>query len=451
MRSELRQLILLAIPLILAQLAQTSMSFVDTLMVGRLGSEDLAGIALGSTIFHFLQLVLTGIILAVSPTVSQAHGANNPNEISRAVRQGVWLAVLFALPATLLLWQVEPLLLRMGQNPDTVALSSSYLKAVSFGLLPALCIIALRGLLEGISITKPIMLIGFIGVALNIVTNNALIFGRWGFPELGLVGAGYATSFVYSMMLLAYVIYISKQYASYRILTDLIKPDLSMLASLLRIGIPIGLILGFETGMFAMTALLMGLIGAAELAAHQITMQTASMTFMVPLGLSIATAIRVGQAIGRKDYQRAQTAGYLGIAICAAFMCLTALLFWVFPREIISLYLRLDDPANSQVIQLATGFFALAAAFQIFDGLQVSAAGALRGLKDTRIPMLITLFSYWLVGMGSGILLAFQLGLKGTGLWLGLLIGLAVAGLMLTWRFRHLMYKHSRFLEKPVP
>lgn len=437
LRREIRNLAALALPLILAQLAQNTMSFVDTLMAARLGKEALAGIALGSTSFSFVLLILSGVILAVSPLVAQAHGADKPQEASRAVRQGLWLGLLLFVPAFALFWNAEPLLLHLGQAPETASLSSGYLRAISWGLLPAFGTTALRGLLEGLATTRPIMLFSLIGVGLNIVANNALMFGRWGFPALGLVGTGYATTFVYTAIFLMLALYVTVKFGRYRIFDDLRRPDVKMLYELVRVGLPIAFMLGFEVSMFAATAFLMGLLGSAQLAAHQIALQSASVTFMVPLGLAIATSIRVGQAVGRGNVEAARRAGYVGIGGSVLFMCLSALTFWLAPRFVIGLYLDLGNPANFEVVALATGFLALAAAFQLFDGLQVSASGALRGFKDTRVPMLITLFSYWLVGLGSGTLLCFGFGLGGRGLWLGLVFGLATAAGLLVWRFYH--------------
>ena len=447
LKRETKALFILALPLILAQVAQTSMGFVDTVMVGRLGNEALASIALGSTLFHLLQIVLSGVILAVSPLVSQAVGAGDVRSAGRATRQGLWLACVLFVLGFGVYWNAGSLLLAMGQEPQVVAGSSAYLRAIAWGLLPSLWVTALRGLLEGISKTRPIMLISFVGVGFNILANNALMFGRWGFPELGLVGTGYASALSLTLifvLLASYVFVRQKEYGVFRGFRFLHLPTLR---ELLKVGAPIGLTLGFEAGMFAATSFLMGLLGSEALAAHQIALQTASITFMVPLGLAIATTARVGQAVGRDDLRGAARAGYIGIAMSIVFMCLTALLYWLAPRFIIGLYLGdLSEASNQNVIALATVFLGVAAMFQLFDGFQVSAAGALRGLKDTRVPMVITLFAYWFIGIGSGSLLCFGLGLGGRGLWLGLVFGLAVAGVLLGIRFRHLV-ERERFVK----
>ena len=279
------------------------------------------------------------------------------------------------------------------------------------------------------------MLISFLAVGFNIVANNALMFGRWGFPELGLVGTAYASALAFTLSFILLALYVSRLYGRFAIFSRLRSPDPKMMRDLLVIGVPIALTLGFEVGMFSTTGFLMGLLGQAELAAQQIAMQTASVTFMVPLGLSVATSIRVGQAVGQGDRAASRRAGFTGMAMSAVFMCFTALAFWLAPHFIIGLYLDTSLTENANVVALATSFFAIAAMFQIFDGFQVSAAGALRGLKDTRVPMFITLLSYWIIGIGSGVWLCFGLGLGGRGLWFGLVLGLATAALLLSWRF----------------
>ena len=437
-RQELKTLLILALPLILAQVAQASMSFVDTLMVGRLGSEQLAGIALGTTLFFLVYSLLSGVMFAVNPSVAQAVGAGKPEQASLAVRQGLWLGTLLFIPALLVYWNAGSIFTLMGQNPETVELASAYLRAISWGLLPALWFNALRGLLEGVADPRPIMVISLFGVGFNVLANFALMYGKWGFPELGLVGTGYASTLSYLFIFMLLAGYVSRRFGQYRVFADLRRPNFRAMAELARIGVPIGLQLGFEGSMFYTMVFLMGLLGKAELAAHQIATQTAAVTFMVPLGLSLATSVRVGQAAGRGNREGAKLAGYVGIGSSALFMVFTALTFWLAPQFIIGLYLDVDDLANAEVVRFATIFLGIAAMFQLFDGFQVSASGALRGLKDTRLPMLITLVTYWLIGIGGGVWFCFGLGLGGRGLWLGLVVGLAAAAIALTMRFRHL-------------
>jgi MATE family multidrug resistance protein len=447
---EIRYLAVLAAPLVLAQMAQMSMGFVDTLMVGRLGQAELAGIALGSTVFFFVLTVFMGVVLAVGPMVAQAQGADDRAAVGRAVRQGLWLSLGLSVLAVALFWQASPLLAALGQERDTVARAAAYLKAMAWGFPAAIGFTVLRSFLEGIARPKAIMVIAFFGVGLNILANHALMFGRWGFPELGLVGTGYASAIVYWTMFALGVFYIQLRLSSWRLFATLRRPDPATMREIVAIGLPIGLTLGFETGLFSATALLMGLLGQVPLAAHQIAIQTAAFTFMIPLGMSIAISVRVGQAAGRRDLAAVRRSAAVGIALSLAVMVATALAFWLAPRPIVGLYLDLNDPANLEVAALAVTFLGFAAMFQLFDGLQVSALGALRGLKDTRWPMVITLFAYWFVGLGSGVVLAFGLELGGRGLWLGLVLGLAAAGVLLLARLRWRTTSRGHLLARPV-
>lgn len=444
LRRELAELSLLAGPLVLAQLAQMSMGFVDTLMAGRLGPDALAGIALGSVVFGFVSIVSMGVLFSVAPSVSQAHGAGRPDAAARAARQGLWLAAGLSLPGIALFQVAGPLLALAGQEPATADLAGGYLRAASVGLFPSLALVALRGFLEGLGDARPIMLVLLAGVGLNVLANNAFMFGRWGFPALGLVGTGVATAIVYTAMAVAAAAYLARRYADYRVLRGLRRPDPVTLRELVRIGWPIGLTLGFEAGLFSLTALAMGLFGQQALAGHQIAIQAASITFMVPVGLSIATGVRVGQAAGRGDAVAVRRAGLTGIAAAATVMLGTASLFRFAPMLVVSAFLDPSDPRNAEVVGYATSFLAIAALFQVVDGVQVAASGALRGLRDTRVPMVISLLAYWALGMTTSLVLGFALGFAGRGLWTGLVVGLGAAAILLTWRFLRLSRRPVR-------
>ena len=434
-RTEFRQLAKLALPLVLAQLAQNSMSFVDTLMVGSLGKSDLADIALGSTLFHFVLMIGLGIILAVNPTVSQATGANDEPTCGRALRQGLWLGMFMFFPAFLVLWNSYPILIWLRQSESSALASSQYLQAISWGLLPSLWMVALRGYLEGKSNARPIMVICFVGVALNVFFNYALMFGKYGLPALGLVGTGYASSIVYLCMFLMMLTYVLSKY-QVGLLKEFWKPDFSMLWELVRIGAPISATIAFEGTLFHATAVLMGTIGEDQLSAHAVGLSTASIAFMIPLGLAIATSVRVGNAVGAGSIDKAEIAGRVGMIACVCTMCFTGLLMFLFPRVIVGAFLDLTDPVNKDAINFAVSFLLIAALFQVFDGLQVAANLSLRGLKDTTASMVITLISFWCVGAVAGWLLCFEAGLGGAGLWWGMTAGLGTAAVLLTCRFQ---------------
>lgn len=447
MRTEMRELLLLAGPVVAAQLAQTSLSFIDTVMVGRLGSAALAGVALGNTTFFFVLVLCMGVVVAVGPMVSQAFGAGENEPVGRSVRQGFWLALALALPAFLLLWNVAPLWRLAGQVEETVVLAQAYLRAIAWGIPAFLWFMALRSFVEAVSRPWPVTFIAFTGVGLNIAANYVLMYGHLGFPALGLVGTGWASTFVYwvqFLMLLAYV-QARPRFRVYRLFARLGKPDPEYFRELFRIGWPIGASYGIEIGLFTTTALMIGTLGTVPLAAHQIAIQCAAFTFMVPLGVGIAASVRVGQAVGRGDPLGVRWAGYSGLMLATAFMVCTALVFWLLPEQLVGLYLDLEDPDNTPVISLAVALLGLAALFQLFDGVQVAAAGALRGLKDTRVPMVIAFFSYWLIGLSTGYVLGFVLGWGARGLWHGLVAGLAVAAVLLSQRF---VRSSARLLQK---
>ena len=444
---EVKETLFLAVPIVLAQLAQISMGFVDTVMVGRLGSEELAGVALGNSVFFFFVILCMGVILAVGPMVSQAFGAGEEAPIERSVRQGLWLGFMMTLPAFVLLWNMEPILLLLGQEDATAARAAAYLRAILWGFLPLLWFVALRSFAEGLSRPLPVTIITFFGVALNISANYVLMYGKLGFPALGIVGTGWASTIVYWFLFLALTLYIHilPFFRGYHIFAHIGKPDWEYFRELFRIGWPIGVSLGIESGLFTTTALLVGLFGSFTLAAHQVALQSAGFTFMVPLGVSIAASIRVGHAVGRNDASGVRWAGWVGILIAAVFMLGTATVFWTVPKSVVSLYLDLSSPDNIEVVPIAVSLLVIAAIFQLFDGVQVAAAGALRGLKDTRKPMLIGLISYWMIGLTSGLILSFIVGMEAQGLWWGLVLGLGSAAILLSRRFLGLTQHIERY------
>lgn len=451
-REEFGKLFKLALPLSLAQVAQNTTALVDTVMVGRLGDESLAGIAIGATVFQFTHVVVGGVIHSVNPIVSQAAGAREFDKIGRTIRQGFLLSIVCSIPCFLIYWNAAPILRWMGQEAHVVEMSSSYLRAISFGVLPALLIFPLRGLLEGLSETRPILILCLIGVGLNVLLNDVLMFGKFGFPALGLVGTGVASSAVYTLVFLMMAAYVWIRHARHKVFSRFLKPDLPMIAELLRVGVPIAMSIFFEFSMFAICAFAMGIVGAKQLAAHQIAIQTSAMTFMIAIGIGLATSVRVGMFAGQRDMLGAKIAGQVGMMLGTAAMLLTAILFWTVPEPIISLYLDTTVPENQTVLKYAVSFLAVAAWFQVADGVQVAASNSLRGLKDTKAAMLWTLVAYWLIGIPAGAALGFKLerlggwglGWGGYGLWCGLTIGLAAAALFLAIRF------HSHFRSKEM-
>lgn len=446
--AEIKACLALAIPLAGAQLSQSATAFVDTLMMGWLGRDTIAAGGLGATTFNTLLIIGMSIAGAVSPLVAEAYGAGQPNRVERVVRQGFWLALLLAIPATVLLWNAAPLLQRLGQGADTVALSERYLRAIAWGFFPSMGFAVLRHFVSALSLTRPIIITIIGGTLLNITGNYILMLGKFGFPALGIAGLGWASTLSMWATFLGLSAYVLSQshFKIYRPFQDLHRFEWRVFRELLRVGLPIGGLSVVEVGLFSVTTILMGQLGTVPLAAHQIALQTVALSFMVPLGISFATTVRVGQQLGQGDPKAAQLAGYVGIALSGLFMCIMGTLFWTLPEQIVSLYLNVNDPANADVVPLAKALLAVAAVFQIADGIQVTAAGALRGLKDTYIPMVIGAIAYWGIGLPSGYTLGIHLGFGGTGLWCGLAIGLVIAAAVLTWRFS----MASGIILKPV-
>lgn len=434
---EFRATLRLAGPVVAAQLAHISMSFVDTVMVGRLGPEALAGVALGHTVFFFFAIMGMGMVRAVGPMVSQAVGAEAPAAAGRSVRQGLWLAGGLGAVVLLILSTIEPVLRWTGQEPATIDGATAYLDAIRWGILPFLGFAALRSFVEGLSRPLPVTIIAFVGVGVNIAANEVLMFGYWGLPALGLAGTGWASTIVFSVLfgLLALFVHRTAPFADYEVFTRLREPDAAYLRELVWVGAPMGASRGVESSLFMVTTVMMGTLGTTALAAHQVALQCAAFAFMVPLGIGMAGTVRVGQAAGAQDEAGARRAGGMAMGLATLFMAGTATLFWTLPRPIVGLYLDLSDPGNTEVIALAVQLLGVAAVFQLFDGLQVAAHGALQGLKDTRVPMGIAVGTYWGIGLVTGYLWGVRGGGGPEALWWGLVTGLAAASVLLLARF----------------
>ncbi len=445
LRYETRKVFLLCIPIVLTQLGQISNGFIDVIMVGRLGPPELAGVALGNATYFLFALIGIGILLAVGPLVSQAYGAKKHDPIGRTVRQSIWLSTLLSIPVLLIMWNARLPWTLMQQDPVTITYAEGYLRAAMWGFLPFMWFNGIRNFVEAIGRPLPITIIIVMGILLNIIANYGLMFGNFGLPRLGLNGTGWATCIVHWFMFICIAIYVTSKdpYQSYGVLRKLRTPDFGYFRELLRVGLPVGGSIGLEVTLFSVTAFLIGTFGAVPIAAHQIAIQSAAITYMVPLGIGLATSVRVGQNIGAKDLRAAAVSGYTGIGLSFLFMMCTALLFIFAPKLIASLYLDLSDPANHETALQVITFLGIAAIFQIFDGVQATALGALRGLKDTRVPMILGFIAYWLVGMPTGLGLGFGIELGPEGFWWGLVVGLFTASIMFFYRFYHMTQNYS--------
>lgn len=420
-------------PLIGAQLAQISINFVDTVMAGRLNANALAAVAIGTNALFFVTAVSLGLLLSVSPSVAQLFGAGKYQEIGTCVRQGLWLSLGAALAGMVALRAIEPLLAWIGVVPEILPTTIGFLRAISWGL-PAWCIFqVLRSFNEGVSMTRPILFGSLLGLFGCIVGDYIFMYGKLGLPRMGAVGCGIASAIVFWLMALylAAYTYLKPAYRQYQVFERFEWPRPKEITALLRLGMPIAVSLFMEISLFAGVALLIGSLGTIAAAGHQIALNVASVTFMVPLGLAMALTVRVGQAIGRGDPEAARFSGSVGILMSAGFMSCSAFVLSTLPGFIAGIYTNDADVKNMAVTLLL-----MAAIFQIFDGLQVSGSGALRGLKDTKIPMFITAFAYWGIGMPLGYFLAITRGGGPKGFWIGFICGLIVAAILLNSRFQ---------------
>jgi MATE family multidrug resistance protein len=436
---EARALVALSGPIVLTNLGQVAIQTTDVVMIGWLGREALAASVLGVNVSFVLLLFSIGVVAATSPMIAQDLGRQRHavREPRRTVRQGIWMAFLLGVPASVILWQIAPILTLFRQDPALIGEAEAYVHAAMWGFVPALWFVVLRNFIAALERPRAGMVVMFIGVAFNAIADYALIFGAFGLPALGLQGAGIATALSNVILcagLLGFIL-LDRRFRRYHVLGRLWRPDWSRLREIFRIGLPIGVTLIMEVGLFATSGFLIGAMSTSQLAAHQIALQCASVSFMVPLGLGQAATVRVGLAAGRSDPAGVLRAGTTALIIGCGFMLVMALVIWTVPRSIVGLFIDAANPDNASVVHAAVGFLAIAALFQIFDGGQVIGAGALRGLKDTRWPMIFAALAYWVVGIGFAIGLGFGAGLGGLGVWMGLAVALAVAACLMITRF----------------
>jgi MATE family multidrug resistance protein len=434
---EVRATLLLAWPLVVAQIATMALHTTDVIMMGWLGPQFLASGTLATAYLYPFFLFGMGVLTAVSPMIAQAIGARQFRSVRRSTRQGLWMAVVLAALMIPLVLQAERVFLLTGQDPANAALAQSYLNHAVWLFIPGLLFMVLRSLVSAHGLTAIVLWATLVGIVVNAAGNYVLMFGHFGFPRLELRGAGITTSVVHAAMFLLLLAYAAshRRLKRYAILIRFWKPDWPRFFGILRLGTPIGLMMAAEVGMFTAAAILMGWLGTDELAAHAVALQLAAITFMVPLGISQATTIRVGLAHGRRHRADIAKAGWASIGLAAGFMGFAALTFWLIPEALINLFLDARRPENAAPIALAVGYLSIAALFQLVDGAQVAAAAALRGISDTKVPMLIALAGYWACGLPVAWYLGFPAGLQGTGVWLGLASGLAFTAVVLMIRF----------------
>jgi MATE family multidrug resistance protein len=431
-RDELRALLTLAVPIVTVQVGMMLMGVVDTLMVGHVSAAALAAVALGNLYFFAVAIFGMGVLMGLDPIIAQAVGARDDQAIARGVQRGMLLAVLLSLPAMVLLWPAGHVFRWLQQPTDVVPLAATYARLVIPGVFPFLAYGVLRQTLQAMGRVRAIVFTIVAANLLNVLLNWVLVYGHLGAPPMGVAGSAIATTLSRTIMAL---LLLGLSWPLLRRHLVPLHPDLFRLAPLrrmLRLGAPIGAQFELEYGAFGMTGVLMGQLGTAQMAGHQVALNLASLTYMVPLGVSASVAVLVGQAVGRDDADGARRSARTGLVVGAAFMAATGTMFLSIPGFLASLYT--NAPA---VLIVATMLLPLAGLFQVFDGIQVVASGILRGLGDTRSPMVINIIGFWIVGIPTGLFLCFVAELGAKGLWWGLVLGLASVAVILLGRVKH--------------
>ncbi|MBC8129466.1 MAG: MATE family efflux transporter [Rhizobiaceae bacterium] len=435
--SHLSATLALGLPLVGAQLLQMSIHVTDTVMIGQLGAAELAAAVLASQAFFLVWMFGAGFAQAVMPVAAAAQGRGDLRGVRRSVRMGLWVVTLYGALAMVPLWQLETILLALGQEARTAALAGAFMRVLQWAMFPALVIAGLRSYLSVVGRASVVLWVTLAAALLTALLNYVLIFGHFGLPALGMAGSAVASVGANGAGAAIMVVYTARRHdlAAYELYVRFWRPDWPAFLEVLRLGWPISTTIIAEVGLFAASSVMMGWLGTIPLAAHGIALQLASIAFMVPLGLAQAGTVRVGLAHGRgatADLGRAaHTVLALGILVSLA----AALMFWIVPSGLIGLYLGDGDPNAAAVLAIGVPLLAVGAAFQIVDGLQVVASGLLRGLADTRMPMIIAVLSYWGLGMPAAYVLAFPLGFDGPGVWWGLALGLFASAVLMTWRF----------------
>lgn len=438
-RIEARALLILAVPMIAGNVAWAGIAATDLLLLGRLGAEAVAAGALAINLFNAVLIFGMGLVTAAAPLIASERGRrrHSVRDVRRTVHQTLRAAAFYVLPAWIILWNCEAILLAMGQDADLSREAGHIMRGLQWALLPFLCFTTLRNFISALE--RPVwgLVIMLCGIPFNLLVGWVLIFGHLGFPALGLLGAGIASTLSSSFLFLGLlsVILIDRQFRRYRLLGQFWTRDRERMRDVWTLGLPIAITLGLEVTVFNASAFLMGLIDRDSLAAHAVAIQIASLVFMVPMGIGQAATVRVGVAYGRHDRAAIGRAGWLALGIGTGFAFAAAALLVLFPRTLVSAFLDLHDPANGRTATLAVSFLAVAALFQLVDAAQAVGAGVLRGVQDTRVPMVFALFGYWVIGIGVGAFLAFPAGLHGVGIWLGLASGLGVVAILLVARW----------------
>ena len=405
-------------------------------MMGSLGASTLAGGGLTAITLMTLLNTVGGVLMGASPLIAEAYGADRKYRLQQLTCQGLWLVFLLTIPLAIAISAADSAMISLGQAESTVALANSYLDIMVWGCFPALGFMLLRGIISSLDCPRPVTIVVVMGTIFNIAGNYILAFGKFGLPRLEIAGLAIATVITFWGMFLALLFYMMRhpRLKTYRLFDGLFRLQPSILGELIKLGLPIGIFIALESGLFTVISYLAGILGTEVLAAHQIVLQTMVVIFMIPLGISYAATVRVGQWLGKQDFTGIKQAGYVSIAVGLLFNSAIAIALLLFPRSVIGLYLDLQDPANQVVIAIAIPILAIASVAQIVDGMQKIVCGILQGLQDTKIPMLLSIPAFWGVGLSLSYFMGFYLNWGAVGLWIGQSIGLAIAATIFTLR-----------------
>jgi MATE family multidrug resistance protein len=436
--AEIRATVKLAAPIALAFLAEIAIVVADAVMAGKLGEDAIAAEGLGAHLLFTPQLLAMGVLSSVAALGSHADGAQDRAMVTRVARQGLWLATLLAIPAVLITATIPTILTVAGYDPNIVSMSGGMIYVGIAGIPALLWYTALRNFATVLHKTRIVVVISLVSLAVAIFSNWLFLYGNWGAPKLGVTGVGVSWALASWVQLAIMAVYVQRErvLAAYRVLNDLLHPDGRILKDLFHVGWPISMSYAFETGLFLASSLMMARIGEAALAAHTVVISISSVSYMIPYGISQAATVRVGFYSGAGDRIGARRAGFIAILLACIWMVFTGALMVLLPHELIGLYIDITDPANAGALAVALVIIPIGALFQVVDGLQTAAIGALRGLKDTHLPMVICFIGYWVIGFGSSFILTFPLDMGAHGIWLGIFIGLAASGVLLTLRYQ---------------
>ena len=450
-RAEISATFTLAVPIALTQLGQVAMMTTDLALIGRIGDTAVGGAALGHVVLFIGFMICLGLASAVAPLASQAVGARTPRGVRSALHAGLRAIAIIGLPLTVLQLQADTFLVALGQSPEVAALAGRYLDGVAWSMIPSCWFIALRNFMSALDRPQPAFWITLVAIPANFALAYALIHGAFGLPQLDLLGAGLATTIVDLLMCVAggWVALTQRPFRKFHLLGGFWRADWKLLRELLALGLPISGTFLLEYSLFGFAAIMMGWISTTALVGHQIALQVASIVFMVPLGISLAATVRVGQAAGRRDPVGARRAGFAAILLGIIFMGSVAVLTAVFRHQIPSLFL--GNSADAQTVALTANLLVLGATFFVVDGIQTITIGALRGLNDTRIPLLLAALSFWVIGFTACYVLAFNLHVGAEGVWIGLSLALFVYAMLLVGRLFTLLRRPDILSTIAVP